>query len=56
MNVGVCVSCFKTKKFTMIKSFAIKIISINRREKKKQMSYTTNIATGVMLTGELDDW
>ena len=39
----------------MIKSFAIEIILINRRKKKAQMSYMTNIATDVMLTGELDD-
>ena len=38
----------------MIKSFAIEIISINRR--KKTICHTkTNIATDVMLTGELDD-
>ena len=27
----------------------------NQLERKKQMSYKTNIANGVMLTGELDD-
>ena len=38
----------------MIKSLAIDIVSIKRR-KKNHMSYMTNIATDVMLTGELDD-
>ena len=39
----------------MIKSFAIEIISI-KNEKKNPKSYKANIATDVMLTGELDDW
>ena len=40
----------------MIESFATEIISINRRNKKQtQMSYKTNMATDMMLTGELDD-
>ena len=40
----------------MIRSFAIEIISINRRKKKKKtMSYTTSIGTEVMLTGELNE-
>ena len=45
----------RQEKCTVIKSFAIEIISNNRR-KKPQMSYMTNIAIDVMLTGELDDW
>ena len=43
----------RPEKCTMIQSFAIELISINRRE--KNVSYMTNVATDVMLTGELDD-
>ena len=39
----------------MVKSFAIEIILVNRKKKKNQMSYMMNIATDVMLSGELDD-
>ena len=59
VNVAKCLFLMFSdkKKCTTIKSFATEIISINRRKKNKktQMSYTTNIATDVMLTGELDD-
>ena len=49
-------SVLRQKKCTMIKSFAMEIISIDRRKKKKtEMSYKSNIVTDVMLTGELDD-
>ena len=56
VNVSKCLFLmFSDKKvYNDQKSFAIEIISINRR-KKMQMSYMTNIATDVMLTGKLDD-
>ena len=54
MLLNVCFSCFKTKKVHNDQKFCNRNY-FNQLEKKKQISYKTNIATDLMLTGDLDD-